>query len=81
MDFTAEELADINKFEGVNENSPKHVQIEFLQNVLELSEEALKDMEERFKLGLEEPSFIAEINQMRKQQHIVRSYLHKLYNS
>ncbi len=81
MDFTAEELADINKFEGVNENSLKHVQIEFFQNVLELSEEALKDMEERFKLGLEEPSFIAEINQMRKQQHIVRSYLHKLYNS
>ena len=80
MDFTKEELDEISKMQGVNEDAPKHIQIEFFTNVLELSEITLKDIEERFKRGLEEPSILSEMEQMKKQMHIVRAYLHKLKN-
>jgi len=80
MDFTKEELDEISKMQGINEDAPKHIQIEFFTNVLEIAEMALKDMEERFKLGLEEVTILQEMEQMKKQMHIVRVYLHKLKN-
>jgi hypothetical protein len=80
MDFTKEDLDEILKMRGVNESAPKHIQIEFFTNVLEIAEMALKDMEERFKLGLEEVTILQEMEQMKKQMHIVRVYLHKLKN-
>lgn len=80
MDFTQKEMDEIAGMAGINENAPEHVLIEFFENVLELSETMLKDREERFKRGLEEPDFFEEVEQIKKQQHIVRAYLYKLKN-